>query len=325
MTPKVSVIVPVYNSSKYIAKCCSSLFEQTLDSLQFIFVDDGCNDGSIDIVKETLSAYPHRTGQVLFICHDENLGVGAARNIGLKEATGDFIIQCDSDDWVEPDAYKSLFERAVIEDADIVTCGYCLDSDDGKCKNVVSALQIDDNHLTFDISPQTGSLFLKLIRRDFIVANNLQVPDDIDWGEDLCFSLQSLLLSQKTVSLNRPFYHHIQHDDSLTHTLNSDKCMSLIRCGHVIEDFLKKNTLSEKYSFQLNWLKFQLKQYLLIFPQTRDIQLWKSIYPECHKDLIHYNTMRYLKVASWLLVHHSDNAAISVLKLRDILSPLKNR
>ena len=101
--------------------------------------------------------------------------------------------------------------------------------------------------------------------------------------------------------------------------------MSLIRSGHVIEDFLKKYTLSEKYSFQLNWLKFQLKQYLLIFPQTRDIQLWKSIYPECHKDLIHYNTMRYLKVASWLLVHHSDNAAISVLKLRDILSPLKNR
>lgn len=325
MNPKVSVIVPVYNSSKYISKCCRSLFEQTLDSLQIIFVDDGSSDGSLRVVRELLLDYPHRSNQVAFVSHDENRGVGAARHIGLNEARGEYIIHCDSDDWVEPDTYQSLFEKAISETADIVTCAYSIDSEDGTRKKIVPAFHHDPKNLSFQLGPQTGSLVLKLIRRDFIVKNNLQVPEELKWGEDFCLSLMSLLLSKKTVCVDRPLYHYVQHHDSLTHTLTSEKCLSLIHCGRVIENFLNDHGMSNHYSFQLNGLKFQLKQYLLIFPQTRDIRMWKSVYPECHQDILRYQTTKYLKVSSWLLVHHLDAIGYLVLKLRDVLSSLKHR
>lgn len=325
MKPKVSVIIPVYNSSRFVAKCCCSLFEQTLDSLQFIFVDDGSDDGSIDIIRESLSHYPQRIPQTSFITIENNRGVGVARHAGLKEATGEYIIHCDSDDWVELDAYQCLYEKAKSEEADIVTCAYSIDSEDGASINVVPDLPKESKDLTFELGPQTGSLVLKLIRRDFIIKNNLQVSEDLLWGEDFCLSLKSLLLSDKTVCVDRPFYHYVQHFDSLTHTLNMEKCISLIQCGRLIENFLKDHGLADHYAFQLNWLKFQLKQYLLIFPYTRDIKKWKIVYPECHQNILQYPTVAYLKVSAWLIVHHLDSLATMVLKLRDLLSSIKNR
>lgn len=325
MTPKVSVIVPVFNTSQYIAKCCRSLFEQTLDSIQYIFVDDGSNDGSLRIVEDILLNHPNRSNQVTFVCYDKNRGVGAARHEGLKEVNGEYIIHCDSDDWVEPDAYQTLYEKAISESADIVSCAYSIDSEDGKRKKIVPAFHHDSNNLTFDLGPRIGSLVLKLIRREFIVKNNLQISEEINWGEDFCLSLKSLLLSQKTVCVNRPLYHYVQHNDSLTHTLTYDKCLNLVQCGRDIEDFLKEHALFDFYHFQLNWLKFQLKQYFLIFSYTRDIERWKSLYPECHQNILQYETMTYLKVSAWLIVHHFDKFALIVLKLRDFLSSLKNR
>lgn len=325
MTPKVSIIIPVYNSSKYIDKCCRSLFAQSLDSLQFIFVDDGSTDGSFEVVKVVLNDYPNRVNQVSFIISDANKGVGAARYQGLKEAKGEYVIHCDSDDWVEPDAYQSLYETAIAEDADVVTCAYSIDSEDGISRKVVPAFQHDSKTLTFELGPQTGSLVLKLIRREFIVKNNLQVSKELRWGEDFCLSLKTLLLSNKTVRVNRPLYHYVQHSDSLTHTLTREKCLSLVHCGDVIEDFLRQYGLSDHYHHQLNWLKFQLKQYLLIFPQTRDLPTWKAIYPECHQDILRYRTMRYMQVSAWLVVHHMSSFALLILKMRDILSSLQHR
>ena len=325
MNPKVSVIIPVYNSSKYIARCCHSLFGQTFDSLQYIFVDDGSDDGSLDVIKEILSEYPNRLPQVSFLIHDENKGVGAARQYGLAESRGEYVTHCDSDDWVESDAYRILYEKAISEDADIVTCAYCIDSEDGTTIKTVPSIQNDSKELSFDIGPRTGSLVLKLIRRDLILNNNLQVPRKLKWGEDFCLSLESLLLSRKTVCVNLPLYHYVQHKDSLTHTLTTEKCLSLINCGHVIESFLKQHNLSSNYVYQLNWLKFQLKQYLLVFPQTRDIQLWKSHYPECHQDILSYPSASYLKLSAWLIVHHMTPVARFVLQSRDLISSYKNR
>lgn len=325
MNPKVSVIIPIYNSSKYIIRCCHSLFSQTLDSIQYIFVDDGSEDGSLALVKDVLQGYPHRVNQATFLVHEVNRGVGNARYNGLQLATGDYVIHCDSDDWVEPNAYELLYKKAITTEADIVSCGYSIDAEDGSQMKLVPAYQSDSKYLTFDIGPQTGSLVLKLIRRELLSQNSLQVPIDIEWGEDFCLSLESLLLSRNTQCINEILYHYVQHEDSITHSITSSTCLSLIKCGKVIESFLNEHHLSNHYSFQLNWLKFQLKQYLLIFPQTRDLKLWKSYYPECHKDILRYNTTFYLKISAWLIVHHLQLIAVLVLKMRDLLSYFKRK
>jgi hypothetical protein len=177
----------------------------------------------------------------------------------------------------------------------------------------------------FSISPQTGALWVKLIKRSFLEKNKLEIPSDIIWGEDLCMSIEALLLSENTQHFDEILYHHVLNEDSLTHSVTKRMCLDLIKCGLVIEDFLKTHSLLDRYSSQLNWLKFQLKQYFLIFPQTRNIQMWKSVYPECHSEILRYQTATYLKVSAWLLVHNCDRVGMLVLKMRDVLSSLRRR
>ena len=324
MEPQVSVIIPVYNASEFISRCCDSLFCQTLQSIEYIFVDDGSSDESLCIINQVLDKYPSRHNQVVFVSYSDNRGVGMARNAGIKRATGEYIIHCDSDDWVEPNFYEIMYFRAKKTNADVVTCGYYVDAANGTRSNQTPPL-VNTDPLSFSISPQTGALWTKLIRRSFLEEHHLEVPLDINWGEDLCLSLEALLLSQNTQSIKEILYHHVLNEDSLTYSVSVAQCLDLVKCGSVVENYLKEHSMQKQYSSQLNWLKFQLKQYLLIFPQSRDIHLWRSIYPECHQNILQYETMTYLKVSSWLIVHNFELLALFLLRLRDILSNFKNR
>ena len=122
--PKVSVIVPVYNVEKYIERCVRSLFEQTLDDIEYIFVDDCSPDNSISIVKSVSEDYPNRKNNIKYCIHNKNRGLTSTRNTGLAVATGDFIAHCDSDDWVTKDAYQIMYEAAISEDADMTICDF---------------------------------------------------------------------------------------------------------------------------------------------------------------------------------------------------------
>lgn len=107
--PKVSVIIPVYGVEKYIERCARSLFEQTLEDMEFIFVDDSTRDNSIDILLEVINEYPQRKNQIKILTHEVNKGLPAARQTGIKAAKGDYIAHCDSDDWVTPNAYQEMY------------------------------------------------------------------------------------------------------------------------------------------------------------------------------------------------------------------------
>ena len=101
---KVSIIIPVYNVAPYIERCARSLFEQTLDDIEYIFVDDCTPDLSVDIIKRTLDRYPNRKEQVRIIKQQENKGCPAARNLAVQLANGEFIFHVDADDYIEPDS-----------------------------------------------------------------------------------------------------------------------------------------------------------------------------------------------------------------------------
>lgn len=323
MHPQVSVIIPIYNTSTFLTRCCESLFSQTLRELQYIFVDDASTDNSLGIVHQVLQRFPQRQSQVQIIALPEHKGVGTARQKGLETVTGDFVIHCDSDDWVEPTLYELLYARAIATGADIVTCGYSIDQEDGSSITTVPALPLSEK-ISFNIGPQVGSLCLKLIRNVFILQHQLHIPTDINWGEDLCFSLQAMLLTRNIQSIDDPLYHYVQHQSSLTHTVDTDKCFDLIKCGTLMEEFLVNHQMLDLYRHQLNWLKFQLKQYLLIFPETRAITSWRTIYPESNYQVMTYSTPLYLKLVSWLIVHHLTPIATMVLLCKDRVSILRH-
>ena len=121
---KISIIVPIYNVEQYIERCARSLFEQTYDDIEYVFVDDCSPDNSLNILYEVLNDYPHRISNVKIIRHIENKGLTAARNSGLEVATGDYIAHCDSDDWVSTNMYEILLKKAIDCDADIVYCDF---------------------------------------------------------------------------------------------------------------------------------------------------------------------------------------------------------
>lgn len=321
MSPLVSVIIPVYNTSAYIARCCHSLFAQTLGDMEFVFVDDGSTDDSLQVIHSIVSQYPDRMAQVQILTQLHQ-GVSAARQLGMYRATGQYVIHCDSDDWVDITTYEQLYKHAIATHADIVTFGYLVEDEAGNKLNTTHAL-VAKSQISFSIGPDVGSLCLKLIRKDFILQHHLHLPQNINWGEDLCLSLQSLLLSSNTQSLDLPFYHYGQHHGSITHTIDRQRCNELVQCGIVIEQFLHEHQLSDRYADQLLWLKFQLKQYFLIFPQVRDLRQWTMVFPESHVHIMSYPCSLYIRHAAWLVSHRLSLLALLLLRLRDFISSIK--
>ncbi|MEQ9565662.1 MAG: glycosyltransferase family 2 protein, partial [Pseudomonadales bacterium] len=117
--PKVSVVVPVYNVSDYVARCLDSLIDQTLNKIEIIVV----NDASPDPEDEKIClAYAEKDSRIKYIKHDQNLGLGGARNTGIKHATAKYIGFVDSDDWVETDMFEKLHQAIKKSKADISQC-----------------------------------------------------------------------------------------------------------------------------------------------------------------------------------------------------------
>lgn len=123
---KVSILVPVYGAEKDIERCAVSLMEQTYEDLEYIFVDDCTPDRSISILQDVVKRYPRRKAQVRIIHHEKNRGSAAARTTLLHEATGDFIVFVDADDWAKPELVEKLVQKQEATDADIVFSGFVL-------------------------------------------------------------------------------------------------------------------------------------------------------------------------------------------------------
>ena len=206
----VSVIVPIYDVEGYIRQCAESLFSQTWKDIQFVFVDDGSPDRSLDILNEVLNSFPERKDQVIIV-HEDNKGLPEARMTGLRKATGDYIIHVDSDDWVEPDYIEALAYAALQADADMVYCDFYkeypnkpvkiykegdLASPDGK--TAISAMH---NSII------RAYMWNKLERRILYDLDNMFVPVRA-YHEDIVFQSQILYDARTCIHVRKPLYHY---------------------------------------------------------------------------------------------------------------------
>lgn len=317
LIPKVSVIVPVYNASAYISRCCESLFMQTLQDIEYVFVDDCSTDNSVELIERQISRFPERITGVRIIRNVENKGVSYSRQKGLDCASGEFVIHCDADDWIDCCAYEKMYNEAVQKNAQVVCCGYYVEYGNQCTKeNYPVGYKLEN----FSISPLVGAVWNKLIKLDLIKEKNLSFPEKINWGEDLCFALPAQLFSEKVAYLNDCFYHYCQNDNSITHSYKYEKCLELVGCGKFVEESLQRNSLKLQDEFQLNYLKFQLKQYFLISKECRNVDKWLEYYPECNEYIFRYQMPLYIRVSSWLIVQRSKRIARFVLFCKDIYS-----
>ena len=323
--PAVSVIIAVYQCEKHIERCCRSLFGQTLEDIEFIFVNDGSTDNSVSIIKAVVEDFPNRKARTKIIDRKENRGVSFSRQDGLDNASGDYVIHCDSDDWVDLTMYERLLSVVLAENADVVCCGYEMVGKSGTLFREVFKRRDYFDTIDFNISPLTGSLCTKLVRREMISANNIAFPQNVGWGEDFYVSVAGMLVASKIVCLEDCPYHYWLNEDSITHTLTEKKIKELMKVGELMEKFLISINAIDRYRLQLNFLKFQSKLPLLAKRELRNIPLWRTSFPECHEDIWKFDSPTSLQLAAWLIANGMVSVAKAELFLRDMAKMLIGR
>lgn len=233
--PLISVIVPVYNTDKYLRKCVDSILSQTYKNIELFLVDDGSFDNCPAICDE----YAARDGRVRTM-HKENGGIGQARNVALDRATGEYIAFVDSDDYIEEDMLEVLVKCALEHDADLVISANYINTPFRIIPpNTVNALKIlpDSASLMreyFTTDYVRGTVLNNLYKRE--LWNNIRFPE---WraSEDNATSYKIFDLCGKSAIVPKAFYHYVQREDSNEHAIK-------------IEDhFVSIEAAEDRYSF----------------------------------------------------------------------------
>ena len=286
----ITIIIAVYNCEKYIEVCARSLFEQTLNDIEYVFVNDATPDNSINILEKVIEDYPTRKPFIKIINLEKNGGVSDARRIGIENATGEYIIHCDSDDWVDKDMYERLYLKAKETGADIVGCNFRHEFSDKQYDFQQQYADTMEENISRLINGRIfPSLCTSLTRRSLIEDNGISFPVGLNMGEDLFFNLQLYLHAKKIVSTNWAPYHYRHTKDSSCVQRTRKSIDSDIAIARQIEELMRKQHLYEKYAQDIEYRKFFSKMPLMQDISNKvNYHEWLSIYPETNKHVWQY-------------------------------------
>lgn len=302
---KLSVIIAVYNNEAYIEKCARSLLEQTLEETEYIFIDDASTDGSLALLQEITKQFPLRT--IRIIRNEQNRGIAAVRNIGLAEATGEYITYCDSDDWMEADAYRMLYTKAKQHRADIAACDFIHEyvTTQRICRQPYSDNMQENMRRLLDgrIFP---SLWASIFRRQMIIENSISFENGLNMGEDLLFNVKAYHHANMITVIHSPYYHYIHTEGSVCTRRSRNSINSDIAIAGLIKAYLTDNHLQDVYHHEITFRKFFSKLALIVhFDNDQDYREWLGIYPETHREICSFKQIEpKLRLQLWLAAHH---------------------
>lgn len=208
--PLVCILVPVYNVEAFIERCARSIFEQTYLNLEYVFIDDGCTDSSIDILNKVIDDYPCYKGRCIIIHHSQNKGLAAARNTAIASCHGEYVFHVDSDDWIEPDAVEALVKRQQETDADIVyTIGY-YKHDKELWKIYCHGWSTEKDSLLTNMLQDKATICMwsKLIKKSLYTDNGITCDERGSFYEDFQVISRLLYYSRNIASLDAFIYHY---------------------------------------------------------------------------------------------------------------------
>lgn len=304
MQALISVLIPVYNVEKHIEKSLLSLFNNTYaDKCEFIITDDCSTDNSINIAHSVLQKFPNLSEKVIFQSHDKNRGLAAARNAGIQRATGKYILNVDSDDFVEHNFLEEFYNVALKLDADIITCGYFMDYPEKSSKvnyefvnDSIKSLQnlINDNYKAF--------LWCKLFKRDIILKNNIHWTEGINMLEDFTFCAQYFPHAKKISSIDKCLYHYVQRDNSYVHQMYTEKkVLNFIDALNFSEQtllgFYGQTKYDEYFKELMNQRKILTKYHTLLEGSLYLQKKYYNIWPETYSSIDKSNFGRLTKCA----------------------------
>lgn len=237
----ISIIIPVYNVEKYLDKCLKSVSNQSYKDWECILVDDGSSDKS-GIICDKWHTFDNR----FLVIHQKNQGVSQARNIGLKQAQGQYICFVDSDDWITPHYLQSMINN-MSDDVDIVVSGITSFKED---KVVNIQLPIQNN--IYSMNPNSADKFIadidlfygpvsKLYKKEIIRTHNITFPIDISLGEDMTFVFSYLSYTKKIASIHESHYFYRRFDSGTLSTIKHKNLFEIyMRLWNLRMNFIQK-------------------------------------------------------------------------------------
>ena len=218
---KISIIVPVYNTAKYLERCVDSIVAQTYTDWELLLIDDGSTDNSGTICDSYAASDPR-----IQAFHKPNGGLTSARNHGLERATGEWITPIDSDDWVEPEMLAKMLAKAEESDADVVICDLRFVWHEQS--SVYTSIDWGDDKtesLNRYIASGWTCLCSSIAKRSLYTDHNLHSPREITYCEDFHLMVRLCHFAKRVVHIAEPFYNYRQQQASIMHNLNPKTCL----------------------------------------------------------------------------------------------------
>ena len=306
MTPLVSITVPIYNVEEYLDQCISCLARQTLKEIEIILVDDGSTDSS-PLICDTWAKKDNR----IKVIHKANGGSASARQEGLDNSTGEYIIVCDGDDWVELDMYEKLYQAAHNTNADIVFCQHIAEYSDGRSVQNISLLtNVDDyDSMISEIfaGKISGSTWNKLVRRQFVIDGNIYYEPNINLSEDYLLFLKIMYLRPRVVQISDCLYHYRRRIGSSSYT-NCLYMENIIQMDK-ITDWLKQHYDTNKYKSVFHQRNIQ-RIYLCLRTKDLDVAYFKRFLKE---NILWQDFFKYRLTIKSILAYSSKVLPLSVM------------
>lgn len=301
LAPEISVIVPVYKAEKYLHKCVDSLLAQTFTDFELLLIDDGSPDRS-GVICDEYAALDCRVR----VFHKANGGVSSARQTGLDNARGEYVIHADPDDWVESDMLEALYRKAKAENADMVICDFFMNTG-------TKQTYVDQKPSSFEPKRIIGDLFRylhggcwnKLIRRDLFLAYDIRFPEKMDLCEDLYVCISLLMNPIRISYLPEAFYHYVQ--DANPNTLSRGKTRRTVELLSTKQKHLRHllNGTEWEGVFRQN---MAFDAYTLLYHQLLD----KKEYVEKYQDIAGIPANDFQSFCACLALHHFRAASFLV-------------
>lgn len=240
---KISVIVPIFNSEKYLHKCLNSILNQTLKDIEIILIDDGSTDNSLEIIQQ----YSNKHNNIKYK-YKKNEGQAIARNLGIEMATGEFITFVDSDDYIDENMLEKLYENAIQNKSDIVLCDYVEEYKNINIKKKTLFIKDEDIHKSYIVS--VAGPCSKIIKTQIFKQNNLKFLANNIY-EDLAI-IPTLALYAKTISYcEEVLYHYVIRENS---TMQQTKYTKKLESIFNVMEYLSKQFEGTEYTQEIEFL-----------------------------------------------------------------------
>lgn len=232
--PLITVIIPAYNSEKYIGRCLESILGQSFEDFEILVIDDGSTDKTGEVVKK----YVAHDDRIIYK-KQKNMGVAKTRNKAVKMARGEFVAFIDNDDFIDKDYLEKLLPR---KGEDVVISGYRRPDEKG---NIVAQMQLTNTNWSKFMIPTPWA---KIYRKDFIINNRIEFLDN-NIGEDIYFNLVAMLLARDVRIVNYVGYNWFYNRESISSTKHKsfDKVDIFKLLNSCYDELIKRKLLEKNY------------------------------------------------------------------------------